>query len=111
MVNARDALPPDSADAGWVRISTQACEGLPGSGIARAKTGAFVCLTVADNGAGMTPEIQRRALEPFFTTKGEAGTGLGLSQVRAFVRDSGGEMEIKSEPGAGTAVRLYLPCG
>jgi len=111
VVNARDALPPDSADAGWVRISTQACEGRPGSGLARAKTGAFVCLTVADNGAGMTPEVRRRALEPFFTTKGEAGTGLGLSQVRAFVRDSGGEMEIISEPGAGTAVRLYLPCG
>lgn len=111
VVNARDALPPDNADAGWVRISTHACEGLPGSATSRAKPGAFVCLTVTDNGAGMTPGIQRRALEPFFTTKGEAGTGLGLSQVRAFVRDSGGDIEIESETGAGTAVRLYLPCG
>lgn len=111
VVNARDALPPGGAGSGWVRISTRACDGPPGPAAPHASPGGFVCLTVTDNGAGMAPEIQRRALEPFFTTKGDAGTGLGLSQVCAFVRDAGGDIEIKSEVGAGTAVCLYLPCG
>jgi signal transduction histidine kinase len=57
----------------------------------------------------MPPEISQRALEPFFTTKGEAGTGLGLSQVYGFVRQVGGDLRIESRPGAGTAVHLLFP--
>ncbi len=58
----------------------------------------------------MSPEIRERAFEPFFTTKQAGhGTGLGLAQVATFVKDAGGLCRLDSEPGAGTAVRLYLP--
>jgi two-component system, NtrC family, sensor kinase len=72
-------------------------------------SGDYVRVTVADNGPGMTPEIARRALEPFFTTKGAAGTGLGLSQVYGLVRQVGGDLHIHSEPGAGTTIELFFP--
>ena len=74
-----------------------------------APSGEYVRVTVADDGPGMTSEIARRALEPFYTTKGEAGTGLGLSQVYGFVRQVGGELHIESESGAGTTVELFFP--
>jgi signal transduction histidine kinase len=70
---------------------------------------AQVRLTVRDDGPGMPEGVRRRALEPFFTTKGEEGTGLGLAQVYAFVRETGGDMAIDSAPGAGTAVHLFFP--
>jgi signal transduction histidine kinase len=57
----------------------------------------------------MTEEVRRRALEPFYTTKGEAGTGLGLSQVYGFMQQLGGSVMLESSPGAGTDVRLLFP--
>ena len=70
----------------------------------------FVRLGVTDNGHGMTPEVKRRALDPFFTTKKRGlGTGLGLSLVRGAVQSAGGSIEIESAPGEGTTVLLILP--
>lgn len=74
------------------------------------QTGDYVVLTVEDEGCGMAPEIVKRAFDPFFTTKplGE-GTGLGLSMIYGFARQSGGQVEIRSVPGQGTVVSLWLP--
>ncbi len=68
-----------------------------------------VVLEVADDGPGMTDEVRRRAQEPYFTTRGEGGTGLGLAVVQGIAREHGGDVEIDSEPGRGTTVRVRLP--
>lgn len=67
-----------------------------------------VCLSVSDDGAGMSDDARRRVLDPYFTTKGEAGTGLGLAQVYGFLRQIGGDVRIDSRPGKGTAVHLMF---
>ncbi|WP_338761117.1 response regulator [Massilia sp. METH4] len=72
--------------------------------------GQYVMLAVSDTGSGMSPEVLARAVEPFFTTKPEGeGTGLGLSMAYGFMKQSGGHLKIYSEPGKGTAVKLFLP--
>ncbi|MEM8571495.1 MAG: ATP-binding protein [Pseudomonadota bacterium] len=72
----------------------------------------FVEISVTDDGPGMSSEVRRRAIDPFFTTKGaNSGSGLGLSIVYGFVQQSGGEMRIYSEPKLGTTVRLLIPRG
>jgi PAS domain S-box-containing protein len=106
-INARDAMP----DGGSLTIETANC--LLDETAAKAlelPPGAYVSLSVADTGSGMTADVMACAFDPFFTTKplGE-GTGLGLSMVYGFVRQSGGQARIASEPGQGTTVRLYLP--
>ena len=107
-LNARDAMP----GGGDVTIATRhvtlgAAEVAAQEG---ASAGDFVEITVADTGAGMSAAVQARAFEPFFTTKPfGAGTGLGLSQVYGFVRQSAGVLELHSTEGKGTLVRIYLP--
>jgi CheY-like chemotaxis protein len=72
--------------------------------------GAYVCLSVSDTGTGMTPAVMAKAFEPFFTTKPiGSGTGLGLSMIYGFARQSGGQVRLHSVPGQGTTVTIYLP--
>ncbi|MEL4881498.1 ATP-binding protein, partial [Shewanella algae] len=94
---------------GTVTIETQnlAIASLDGNGVA---PGDYVALVVRDTGIGMPPDVMARAFDPFFTTKplGQ-GTGLGLSMIYGFVRQSDGYVKIDSEVGAGTTVRIILP--
>ncbi len=72
-------------------------------------SGTYAVIEVEDTGHGMSADVRRRAFEPFFSTKGRVGTGLGLAAVYGFARQSGGLAEIQSEPGRGTTVRVFIP--
>jgi signal transduction histidine kinase len=106
-INARDAMP----SGGRITISTG--NEAFNAEVARERglaPGPYVTLCVSDTGTGMTPEVIARAFDPFFTTKpiGE-GTGLGLSMIYGFCRQSGGGVRIESEPGRGATICLHLP--
>ncbi|KAA9001592.1 PAS domain-containing protein [Stenotrophomonas cyclobalanopsidis] len=111
VINARDALKgrPDQR----VLLSTRNVEvskAAAANELDHLPAGRLVCISVQDNGSGMSPDIVRRVMDPFFTTKEEGeGTGLGLSMVYGFVKQSGGTVRIASEPGVGTTVSLYFP--
>jgi signal transduction histidine kinase len=107
-VNARDAMPeggelvietsPVAADDGFLRDQEAG------------NAGAFVLLTVADTGEGMSREVRERIFDPFFTTKEQGkGTGLGLAMVYGIVKQHGGHVTVNSETGKGTTFRIYLP--
>jgi PAS domain S-box-containing protein len=106
-INARDAMPEggrltiETANR-WLDERTARQHDLP--------TGQYVSVCVTDTGTGMSPDVVARAFDPFFTTKpiGE-GTGLGLSMIYGFARQSGGQVRIYSEPGEGTTMCIYLP--
>ncbi|WKA30661.1 PAS domain S-box protein [Bradyrhizobium roseum] len=102
-VNARDAMPQGGS-------LTIACHNEASGKSIGLSRDPFVCITVTDTGEGMSEATLARAQEPFFTTKGIGkGTGLGLSMVHGFTAQSGGTMRIKSQPGKGTSVTIWLP--
>jgi CheY-like chemotaxis protein len=108
LMNASDAMPL----GGCLIIITEnrTLNGSDDAGGDDVQAGHFVAIEVSDTGIGMSDEIRSRIFEPFFTTKPRgAGTGLGLSMVFSFIRQSGGHIQVDSKPGQGTTVSLHLP--
>ena len=107
-INARDAMP----NGGTLTIET--CNAHLDHAYTTANSdvdpGEYICVCVTDTGTGMTPDVVARAFDPFFTTKPTGqGTGLGLSMIYGFARQSEGHAKIDSKPGVGTTIKLYLP--
>lgn len=107
-VNARDAMPSGgqlTIETRVERIDAERAARTPGL-----RAASYVVLSVTDTGCGMSPAVRSRAFEPFFSTKGIGkGTGLGLSVVHGIVERSGGHVDLRSEPGAGSTFSIYLP--
>src|SRR5512140_1616275 len=102
-INARDAMP----DGGAIEIRVCECEARSDPGL---KPGRYLKLAVIDTGKGMTPEILKRAVEPFFSSKPLGkGTGLGLSMVHGLAVQLGGALQLSSTPAKGTSAMLILP--
>ncbi len=97
VVNGAQAIPAERGGAGVVRISTSTA------------SDGWACITIADDGAGMSMETRQRLFEPFHTTKPGLGTGLGLYITRSIVESHGGTIEVESTEGVGTTVRVKLP--
>ncbi len=107
-INARDAMP----SGGHLTITARnvILDDDAGARLQEVEPGEYVAIEVSDTGSGMSSEVLAHAFEPFFTTKAPGqGTGLGLSMVYGFAKQSGGQIKLYSEPGIGTTVRLYLP--
>jgi signal transduction histidine kinase len=107
VINARDAMP----QGGHVRVATALVDlgAVQAASLDSIVPGDYVALSVADTGTGMAPEVRDSAFEPFFTTKPIGkGSGLGLSQVYGFAKQSQGHVTLESEPGAGTTVTIYV---
>ena len=116
-------------ESGLMNLAVNARDAMPGGGMLRFRTGEskldpedprfaafrlegerFVCIEVSDTGAGIPPEVQEKIFDPFYTTKTVGkGTGLGLSLFYTYTREMHGALEVESEPGVGTSVRIYLP--
>ena len=106
VVNARDAMPEGGRiDIATENVTVRGGDGHPPELI----PGDYVVLTVSDTGCGMSIETRQHIFEPFYSTKGEAGTGLGLATVYGIVRQRQGAIDVWSEPGEGSRFRVYLP--
>lgn len=107
-LNARDAMPRGgtlTTEVSRVQLDADYAKMYP-----EVRSGNFVLVSMSDTGDGMSEEVKKRAIEPFFTTKEVgSGTGLGLSMVYGFVKQSGGHLQIYSEVGRGSTIRVYLP--
>jgi CheY-like chemotaxis protein len=105
-INARDAMDGE----GRLLVRVRSVDAMPALRGHAAFSGAFVAVSISDTGIGIPGDDLERIFEPFFTTKGVGqGTGLGLSQVFGFAKQSGGEVAVESEVGVGTTFTLYLP--
>ncbi len=108
VINARDAMPDGgrvTIEISHVRLDADYAQTYP-----ETRTGRHILIAVNDTGLGMSATVRQRAFEPFFTTKpAGAGTGLGLSMVYGFVKQSGGNIQLYSEEGRGTTVQIFLP--
>ncbi|WP_085617097.1 MULTISPECIES: ATP-binding protein [unclassified Pseudomonas] len=106
MLNGRDAM----AGEGTLQLRLQADQRLPALRGQAPQPGQFAAISVSDSGVGIAAELLERIFDPFFTTKAPGeGTGLGLSQVFGFAKQSGGDVQVNSVPGQGTTFTLYLP--
>lgn len=103
VINAKDAMP----DGGKITIRTERVD--VGGSSRPAASGSHVKLTVEDTGAGMDGNVIKHIFEPFFSTKGPRGTGLGLAVVHNIIRDLGGWIDVESRPGEGTSFEVYFP--